>query len=140
SMEYVDGQTLADLVRDKPPPAREAASYLKAIAEAVHHAHEHGVLHRDLKPSNVLIDAFGQPRVMDFGLAKRLTSPECGSTELTLAGQVLGSPSYMAPEQARGDGPCVGPASDIYSLGAILYHLLTGRAPFLAGTVEETLA
>jgi WD40 repeat protein/predicted Ser/Thr protein kinase len=136
AMDYVAGRSLAEIVRDGPLPARRAAGYLKTIAEAIQYAHERGILHRDLKPSNVLIDANDQPKVMDFGLAKRLEK----ESELTLSGQVLGSPNYMPPEQAAADRGLVGKRSDVYSLGAILYHLLTGRAPFVAPTVAETLA
>jgi eukaryotic-like serine/threonine-protein kinase len=135
SMDYVAGRTLAELVREQPLPARRAAQYGRAIAEAIQFAHEQGVLHRDLKPSNVLIDAEDQPRVTDFGLAKWLE----GKSELTMTGQVLGSPSFIPPEQAGGKGRAVGPASDVYSLGAILYHLLTGHPPFVAETVTQTL-
>jgi eukaryotic-like serine/threonine-protein kinase len=136
SMEFVEGRSLHALVRDKPLSARQAARYLKSIAEAVEYAHCHGVLHRDLKPSNVLIDAGDQPRITDFGLAKRLTA----DSELTITGQVLGSPNFMPPEQAEPRRGAAGPASDVYSLGAILYHLLTGRPPFVAETFEGTLA
>ncbi len=135
SMELVEGRGLDELVRDRPLTAADAARHVRTIAGAVEHAHRRGLLHRDLKPSNVLVDADGQPRIADFGLAKRLFEER----ELTVAGQVLGSPAYMAPEQAdpsRGD---LGPAGDVYSLGAILYHLLTGRPPFVAETVEGTL-
>ena len=135
SMEYIEGKHLADLVRARPLPARRAAGYLKTIAEAVHYAHQRGVLHRDLKPSNVLLDVFDQPRVMDFGLAKLLDS----DAELTTTGQVLGSPSYISPEQAAGKASEFGPGGDIYSLGAILYHLLTGRPPFQGETIPEIL-
>jgi WD40 repeat protein/serine/threonine protein kinase len=135
AMDYVAGRSLADIVQDRPLPARRAAGYVKTIAEAIQYAHERGILHRDLKPSNVLIDEFDQPRVTDFGLAKRLEK----ETELTLSGQVLGSPNYMAPEQAAARRGQVGKGSDIYSLGGILYHLLTGRAPFVADTVAKTL-
>src|SRR5512142_3199626 len=135
AMDFVNGPPLSRLVTDQPLPARRAANYVKSVAEAIQYAHEHGVLHRDLKPSNVLIDENDQPRVTDFGLAKLLEK----DSELTLSGQVLGSPSYMAPEQAAAHRGLVGKRSDVYSLGAILYHLLTGRAPFVAPTVAETL-
>ena len=135
AMDYVAGRNLAEIVRDGPLPPKRAAGYVKTIAEAIQYAHERGILHRDLKPSNVLIDANDQPKVTDFGLAKRLEK----DTELTLSGQVLGSPNYMPPEQASAHRGLVGKRSDVYSLGAILYHLLTGRAPFVAPTVAETL-
>lgn len=135
-MDYVAGRSLADIVHDGPLEPKRAATYVKLVAEAIQHAHERGILHRDLKPSNVLIDENDQPRVTDFGLAKRLEK----ETELTLSGQVLGSPNYMPPEQAAAHRGLVGKRSDVYSLGAILYHLLTGRAPFIAPTVADTLA
>jgi len=133
SMELIEGRSLAELSRDQPLGARRAAELTKAIAEAVHFAHERHLLHRDLKPSNVLVDAFDVPRVTDFGLAKRSD----GDADLTLTGQVLGTPNYMPPEQATGSQSSV--AGDVYSLGAILYQLLTGRAPFLAESVTQTL-
>lgn len=144
SMDHVEGQNLAGLLRDGPLPARRAAGYVKVIAEGVDYAHQRGVLHRDLKPSNVLIDSFDQPRITDFGLAKRLPEKsEIGNRkseiELTLSGQVLGSPNFMAPEQAQGRQGEVGPASDVYSMGAMLYHLITGRPPFQAATLTEVL-
>ena len=160
SMDYVKGQNLAGLLRDGPLPARRAAGYVKIIAEAVEFAHRQGILHRDLKPSNVLIDPFDQPRITDFGLAKRLntdhrslvTDHSKGAgrsdqssvtsdqlSDLTVSGQVLGSPNFMAPEQAQGRQREVGPASDVYSMGALLYHLLTGRPPFQAATLTEVL-
>jgi len=135
-MDYVDGPNLARLVGDRPLLASQAARYLKVIADAVHYAHERGILHRDLKPSNVLIDSEDRPRVVDFGLAKRFTE----DSSLTLTGNVLGSPSYMPPEQAGAGRQKVGRFSDVYSLGAILYYLLTVRAPFQAETVAQTLA
>ncbi|HEX5220798.1 MAG TPA: serine/threonine-protein kinase, partial [Verrucomicrobiae bacterium] len=141
SMDLVEGRNLAQLVRDEPLPSRKAAEYLKTIAEAVQYAHSRGVLHRDLKPSNILIDENDQPRITDFGLAKRLTDsqPSTNDAQLTQTGQMLGSPSFIPPEQAAGQKDAIGPASDVYSLGAILYHLLTGRPPFLAETLPQTL-
>jgi eukaryotic-like serine/threonine-protein kinase len=141
SMDLVEGRNLAQLVRDEPLPSRKAATYLKTIAEAIQYAHSRGVLHRDLKPSNILIDESDQPRITDFGLAKRLDNPEGGTpqAELTQTGQVLGSPSFIPPEQAAGQREGIGPASDVYSLGAILYHLLTARPPFVAQTLTQTL-
>jgi WD40 repeat protein/predicted Ser/Thr protein kinase len=139
AMDYVEGQCFSALIRGSPLPARRAAGYVKTIAEAIHHAHEHGILHRDLKPANILIDASDQPRVTDFGLAKRLE----GDSELTVTGQVLGSPNYMPPEQATGKRGTLSRRSDVYALGAILYHALTGRPPFvsegLADTVQQVL-
>jgi serine/threonine-protein kinase len=143
SMDYVEGKNLAQLVRDQPLAAQRAAAYVKTIAEAIHYANERGVLHRDLKPSNVLIDAFDQPHVTDFGLAKRLTDSALSTqdaSQLTLTGQILGTPSYMSPEQASASHGTLGPATDIYSLGAILYDLVTGRPPFSAATPHETLS
>ncbi len=136
SMDYVEGRTLTELVAQRPLPPREAARYVKLIAEAIHYAHGQGILHRDLKPSNVLIDAAtDQPRVTDFGLAKRLD----GESSLTITGQVLGSPHFMPPEQAgRGRGK-VGRTSDVFGLGGILYFLLTARAPFQGETIEATI-
>src|SRR5439155_25783293 len=137
SMDYVEGPGLSELVREHPLPAPRAAGYVKTIAEAIHYAHERGVLHRDLKPSNVLIDQADRPRIIDFGLAKRLSSDPQLSTindQLTLTGQVLGSPNFIPPEQAAGKRDAIGRHSDIYSLGAILYYSLTARPPFAAAT------
>ncbi|HXP60566.1 MAG TPA: tetratricopeptide repeat protein [Dongiaceae bacterium] len=136
SMEFVDGPSLAQVVRESPLPAGRAAGYVRTVAEAIQYAHESGVLHRDLKPSNVLIDPFDQPRVTDFGLARNLA----GDSGLTETGQVLGAPSFIPPEQAAGRKQDVGRHSDVYALGAILYHLLTGRPPFAAETLAATLA
>ena len=136
SMDFVEGKNLAQIANGKPVSPRSAAEWLKAIAEAVQYAHQRGVLHRDLKPQNIMVDAAGRPRVTDFGLAKNLT----GDSTLTNTGAVMGSPSYMSPEQARGRNDVVGPASDVYSLGAILYELLTGRPPFRGKTPLETLS
>jgi len=134
-MDFIEGQSLSQLAAGQPLPAARAARYLKIVAEAIHYAHERGILHRDLKPANVLIDPFDQPRVTDFGLAKTLHR----DSELTLSGQVLGSPNYMPPEQAAGKRGLVGRRSDVYSLGAILYHLLTGRPPLVGETLTDTL-
>jgi eukaryotic-like serine/threonine-protein kinase len=134
-MDYVEGQTLGELARAGPLPPAQSARYIQKIAEAIHYAHERGILHRDLKPSNVLIDATDEPRITDFGLAKRLEA----ATDLTLSGQVLGSPQYMPPEQAAGRQRQVGRGSDVYSLGAMLYHLLTGRPPFSGETLADIL-
>jgi WD40 repeat protein len=134
-MDLVEGRNLQQALKERPLPARRAAECLKTIAEAVHHAHEHGILHRDLKPSNILMDAGGQPHVTDFGLAKRFD----GDGSLTLTGQVLGSPSYMPPEQAGAGRGKVGRRSDVYSLGAMLYHMVTGRPPFVGETMNKTL-
>jgi tetratricopeptide (TPR) repeat protein len=135
SMDFVAGTSLAAMVRDHPLPATRAATYVRKIAEAIHYAHQQGILHRDLKPSNVLVDEFDEPRITDFGLAKRLEN----QSGLTASGAVLGTPSYMPPEQAEGDHARVGPASDVYSLGATLYELVTGRAPFRAESPIETM-
>jgi tetratricopeptide (TPR) repeat protein/predicted Ser/Thr protein kinase len=135
AMEFVAGGTLTSRVDGTPQPAREAARTVAALARAMHHAHQRGVVHRDLKPSNVLLTEEGVPRITDFGLAKY---PE-GSEGHTRSGDVLGTPSYMAPEQAAGKAQQVGPATDVYALGAILYELLTGRPPFKAETPTDTL-
>jgi len=134
-MDYIEGQSLARLVGSQPLPAKRAAAYLKTVAEAVHYAHGRGILHRDLKPSNVLIDAQDQPHVVDFGLARQLE----GDSELTVTGQVLGSPHYLPPEQAAGQRGRVSRRTDVYALGATLYHLLTGRPPFQAESLAQTL-
>src|SRR5580704_14503557 len=135
SMDFVAGKNLAEIVRGNPLSAEQAASYVKTIAEAIHFAHQRGILHRDLKPQNVLIDADDRPRITDFGLAKRIET----DSGLTRTGDVLGSPSYMSPEQASSRPEEVGPQSDVYSLGAVLYKLLAGRAPFRGATALETL-
>ncbi len=135
SMDYVEGQNLAALVREGPLPPSRAAELVKTIAEAIQYAHQRGILHRDLKPQNVLIDEHGRPHVTDFGLAKR----QGADSDLTQTGAVMGSPSYMPPEQATGGHDQVGPQSDVYSLGAILYQLLTQKAPFLGETSLATL-
>jgi WD40 repeat protein/tRNA A-37 threonylcarbamoyl transferase component Bud32 len=135
SMAFVEGGTLATRVREGPLPPQQAARLVKQVAEAVAYAHDLGIIHRDLKPGNILLDKQGHPNVSDFGLAKRVK----GISHLTVAGQILGTPSYMPPEQASGLGVEVGPLADVYSLGAILYCLLTGRPPFHSAHVMDTL-
>jgi serine/threonine-protein kinase len=135
TMRLVEGTTLARRLAKGPLPARESAALLAKVADAVHAAHAGGILHRDLKPSNILIDTNGEPHVSDFGLAKRLQSDE----SVTHSGAILGTPCYMSPEQAAGSRGAIGPASDIWSLGAILYQTLTLRPPFQAASPVDTL-
>ncbi len=127
SMLFVKGQTLAELLHRGPLESRESARIMVQICEAIDFAHRRGILHRDLKPSNILLDEQGQARVSDFGLAKLCDSAD----NLTRTDAVVGTPLYMSPEQASGRNSLVGPAADIYSLGSVLYHMLTGRPPFL---------
>ena len=135
SMEYVAGRSLASLVAEHPLEPQRAARYLRDVAAAIHYSHEQGILHRDLKPSNVLIDRFDRPRVMDFGLARRIET----DTRLTATGALLGTPSYMPPEQAAGGAAPLGAPADVYAMGAMLYELVTGRPPFQAATALDTL-
>ena len=135
SLEYLAGGSLAKKIGGKPQPVDEAARIVEILARAMHVAHEHKVIHRDLKPANVLFAADGTLKITDFGLVKRLES-DSGQTR---SGSILGTPSYMAPEQARGESQTVGPAADQYALGAILYELLTGRPPFQGTSVLDTL-
>ena len=142
SMKYVEGTTLSRRLLDGPIGPREAAALLAPVCRAVAAAHAGGILHRDLKPSNILIDRDGQPLITDFGLAKRTSSEgdsEEGTHGLTQTGAILGTPSYMAPEQAAGRRGAVGITTDVYSLGAILYQMLTGRPPFQAATPFDTV-
>ena len=135
SMGFIDGPSLADRVRSGPMRSRDAAVMMVRIAEAVAHAHDNHIVHRDLKPANILIDAGEQPKVTDFGLAKKIEVED----GLTASGQIMGTPGYMPPEQADGRAKYTGATADVYSLGAILYALLTGRAPFHAESVMDTL-
>jgi WD40 repeat protein len=135
SLEYLAGGSLAERFAATPVPARQAALFVEPLARAVHYAHRQGVIHRDLKPANVLLSADGVPKITDFGLAKQLG----GGPGQTRSGALLGTPPYMAPEQAEGGTRQIGPATDVYGLGAILYELLTGRPPFRGATALETL-
>jgi len=135
SMELVEGRSLSDKIRDRPLSPRKAARLVRAIADGISYAHREGVLHRDLKPSNILVEPSGRPKITDFGLAKRVVE----DSELTATGAIIGTASYMSPEQASGKVKQVNESSDIYSLGAILYATLTGKPPFTGCTAAETL-
>ena len=135
SMKLIGNSSLDKRLGGYTADPKSAARLLKQAAEAVHHAHQRGILHRDLKPANILIDERGEPYVTDFGLAKRVE----GDSELSVSGAIMGTPAYMAPEQASGRRGAVTTSSDVYGLGAILYALLTGRAPFGGESVDEIL-
>jgi len=144
SMQFVEGTTLARRIADGPLPAQEAARTLLPICRAIAEAHRGGLLHRDLKPSNILIDQTGRPYVSDFGLAKRVTAAgetvdEPAASLLTHSGAIVGTPGYMAPEQAAGNRGEVSRATDVYGLGALLYAMLTGRAPFQSASPVDTV-
>lgn len=140
TMDLVEGRSLAELVREETLSPQRAAKIVAKVAEAVEYAHQQGTLHRDIKPANILIDAAGKPHVTDFGLAKLMeVEDEEQPDSLTVSGQVLGTPSYMSPEQASGNSALIGPASDIYSLGGILYCSIAGRAPFVAESTVDTI-
>ncbi len=136
TMDYVDGSDLGRVLRQRQLPVREAAGLVRRVAEAVGHAHKHGIVHRDLKPANVLIDSSGQPRVTDFGLAMEA---ETGAGGLTLTGDLLGTPPYMAPEMLAGGASKATPPADVYALGAMLFQMLTGRTPFLGESPSQLL-
>ena len=135
TMDYVRGRSLKEMVAQGPLPPKQAARYVQKIANAIHYAHQQGTYHRDLKPSNVLVDESDEPRIIDFGIARRLDN----DPGLTKSTDLLGTVLYMSPEQAARRTKDVGPASDIYSIGATLYHLLTKRPPFRGDTDEATL-
>ena len=135
SMKFVEGGQLDEVVKREPMSIRQAAELIAKVARTVHYAHEHGILHRDIKPGNILLDAKGEPHLTDFGLARLVES----ESTVTRTLEVLGTPSYMAPEQAVGNNAAVSSATDVYGLGAVLYQLLTGQPPFAGGTTYETI-
>jgi serine/threonine protein kinase len=135
SMDYIDGPSLAARLAAGPLPSKVAGRYVRTVARAVHYAHGKGILHRDLKPGNILLDADDEPHITDFGLAKKLG----GTSSQTRTGAIMGTPSYMAPEQAAGKTRELGPACDVYGLGAVLYELLTGRPPFGSESALDTI-
>lgn len=135
ALEYVDGCSLDRRLAGQPQPPRASAALVATLARAIHAAHERGIVHRDLKPGNVLLMRDGTPKITDFGLAKRLDA----AADMTASGAVMGTPSYMAPEQAQGNARLACPATDVYALGTILYEMLTGRPPFKAATLTDTL-
>ena len=135
SMKFVEGGQLDEVVRREAMPIRRAVEFIAKVARIVHYAHEHGILHRDIKPGNILLDAKGEPHLTDFGLARLVES----DSTVTRTMEVLGTPSYMAPEQAVGNNAAVSSVTDVYGLGAVLYQLLTGQPPFAGGTTYETI-
>ena len=135
SMQFVEGGQLDEVVTREPMPIRRAVELIVKVAGTVHYAHEHGILHRDIKPGNILVDKNGEPHLTDFGLARLLDT----QSSVTRTIDVLGTPSYMAPEQAAGETTKLSKATDVYGLGAVLYQLLTGQPPFAGGTTYETI-
>src|SRR6476469_6878155 len=135
SMKFVEGGQLDEVARRAPMSIRRAVKLIAKVARTVHYAHEHGILHRDIKPGNILLDAKGEPHLTDFGLARLVES----ESSVTHTLEVLGTPSYMAPEQAVGNNAAISSVTDVYGLGAVLYQLLTGQPPFAGGTTYETI-
>ena len=135
SMKFVEGGQLDEVTQQPPISIRQAAELISKVARTVHYAHEHGILHRDIKPGNILLDAKGEPHLTDFGLARLVES----ESTVTRTLEVLGTPSYMAPEQATGDNTKLARTTDVYGLGAVLYQLLTSHPPFAGGTTYETI-
>src|SRR5437773_136899 len=135
SMKFVEGGQLDEVVRRTPMAIRRAVELIAKVARTVHYAHEHGILHRDIKPGNILLDAKGEPHLTDFGLARLVES----ESSVTHTLDILGTPSYMAPEQAVGNNTAVSHATDVYGIGAVLYQLLTGHPPFVGGATYETI-
>src|SRR5262249_27236316 len=133
-MELVEGRSLEALLRREPLSPRRIAEVVRGVALALAHAHENGVVHRDVKPENVIVDREGRPHLMDFGLAR-----DVSADRLTLPGAILGTPSYMAPEQAAGEATLQGPPTDVYALGAVLYRALVGKPPHVAARIEALL-
>jgi len=135
SMKFVEGGQLDEVARREPMPIRRAVELIAKVARTVHYAHEHGILHRDIKPGNILLDAKGEPHLTDFGLARLVES----ESSVTHTLDVMGTPSYMAPEQAMGNNAAITSVTDVYGLGAVLYQLLTGQPPFAGGATYETI-
>src|SRR5437588_5447472 len=134
-MKFVEGGQLDEVVRREPMPIRDAAELISKVARTVHYENEHGILHRYIKPGNILQDAKGEPHLTDFGLARLVES----ESTVTRTMEVMGTPSYMAPEQAVGNNAAISSATDVYGLGAVFYQLLTGHPPFAGGTTYETI-
>ena len=137
SMAYIEGNPLSAFVRTKPQPERQILLVVRKLAQALQEAHEHGIVHRDLKPANIMVDKRNEPVIMDFGLARQLQREQ--NIRITQSGMLIGTPAYMSPEQIDGDPDKVGPQSDQYSLGVILYELLTGQLPF-RGSLSAVMA